>query len=59
MNKEPQKPVGWFDWHVIVAMILFALLMICSIYANIKFLKYFAFIPAIYGIIRTFARIYE
>lgn len=59
MNKGSKNTVGWLDWQVVLAMILFAVLMLCSVYYGLKILKYIAIVPAIYGVVRTFARAME
>ena len=59
MNKDSKNTVGWFDWQVILAMLLFAVLMLCAVYFGLKILKYIAIVPAIYGVVRTFARAME
>ena len=55
MNKG-KKPIGWFDWQVLLSMFLFLVLMFCSHYFDLKILKYFAIIPAIYGVARTWTQ---
>lgn len=59
MNNGSKNTVGWLDWRVILAMILFTVLMLCSVYFDLKILEYIAIIPAIYGVVRTFARAIE
>lgn len=59
MNKGSKNTVGWLDWQVVLAMILFVVLMLCSVYYGFKILKYIAIVPAIYGVVRTFARAME
>ena len=56
MNKGPKKAIGWLDWQVALSLILFVVLMLCSVYYDIKILKFVAIVPALYGIVRTFAR---
>lgn len=56
MNKDPKNAVGWLDWQVALSIILFAVLMLCSVYYGIKILKFIAIVPALYGIVRTFTR---
>ena len=55
MNKEPQKPNGWCDWFVIIAMTSFTILMLVSLYTEAKILKYVALVPALLAVWRTFA----
>ena len=55
MNRGSEKNVGWLDWKVVLSMILFVALMLCSVYSNLNILRYVAIIPALYGVIRTFA----
>ena len=56
MNKDPKNAFGWLDWQFVLSMILFAALMLSSVYYGIKILKFIAIVPALYGIIRTFTR---
>ena len=56
MNKDPRKAVGWLDWQIALSIILFTVLMLCSVYCRIKILKFIAIVPAVYGIVRTFTR---
>lgn len=56
MNKDSKNTVGWLDWQVVLAMIFFVVLMLCSVYCDLKILKYIAIVSAIYGVVRTFAR---
>ena len=56
MNKDPRKAVGWLDWQVALSIIVFTVLMLCSVYCGIKILKFIAIVPAVYGIVRTFTR---
>ena len=57
--KAPQNTGGWFDWQVVLSMILFVILILCSAYFEIRVLKYVAIVPAIYGVVRTFAKSME
>ena len=59
MNRGSKNTVGWLDWQVALAMILFVVLMLCSVYFGLKILKYIAIVPAIYGVVRTLARAME
>lgn len=59
MNKGPKNAIGWLDWQVVLAMIIFVMLMLYSVYSGLKIFKYIAFVPAIYGVVRTFARAME
>ena len=56
MSRNTKEPIGWFDWQTALCMILFVVLMRCYVYYDLDILKYIAFIPAIYGVGRTFAR---
>lgn len=47
---------GWFDCHVIVSAGIFVVLMLCSLYFEIKILKYLSFFPAAYAVLRTFMK---
>ena len=55
MNRGSEKNVGWLDWKVVLSMILFVALMLCSVYSKLNILRYVAIITALYGVIRTFA----
>ena len=55
LRESNKKQIGWRDWHVIVSMILFLILMLCAGYTGIKILKFISFIPAVYALIRTVA----
>ena len=59
MKKPNSDPIGWRDWHVIVAMILFLFLIICSRYTEMKFLKYVSFVPVTYAVLRCIAQFIE
>lgn len=56
-KKTADSPVGWGDWHVVAAMILFVVLLRCSVYFDNKLLECISYIPAIYGVLRSFSKI--
>lgn len=56
-NKDSKNTVGWLDWKVALAMTLFSVLLLCSFYFDFAILRYIAIISAIYGVVRTFARV--
>ena len=56
MSNSPKNKIGLFDWPVALAMIIFVVLMFASRDYELEFLKYIAFIPAVYGILRTFSK---
>lgn len=45
--------VGWIDEHVLVGLLLFALLTLCSTHTNLRFLQYFAYAPATYAVLHA------
>ena len=48
---------GWADWQVVIAMLLFVIFMRCSVYFDSKLLEVVSFIPALYGVVRTFSKL--
>ena len=54
MTKKSKKPVGRQDWQITLALIVFVILSVCSVYCDLKILKYFAIIPAVYAVARSF-----
>lgn len=59
MSKGTNNSGGWLDWQVVLAMILFVVLILCYVYSGSNILKYIAIVPAIYGVVRTFASAME
>lgn len=55
MKDRKSKPGGWLDWMVVVSIVAFVLLMLCSLYLDAKYLKAIAFIPALFAVWKTFS----